>query len=280
MFWRKKSIEDKIKAKVSSTLSKKVADRINEHITRCIEYTPDEKTSPATGDSKAGGVPHFLSSSFIPQYQGRPLKLLMQINCADLVTLENFPHEGMLYIFLDVVDEATSFPEKEGQFKVLYLPVTSVDTQTSSSAEVGYKRTPIETFRLHESKSYIFEGIEVSDADFYGLMNLSYGAIEEIVGKGGSIRVGGAPDMRAVWSWACQYLGYVDEFGVTDWARVEAAGEEAKNKVEQILQDFELIYTEILDDHGHTDSWIFIGIHKDDLKNRAFEKALAAFDAS
>ncbi len=281
MFWKKKSVEDKIKAKVSSVLSKKTAALINDHILARVEYNVDEKSTPTPGDSKAGGLPHFLSDTLIPQYQERPLKLLMQINCKDLVSLENFPHEGMLYFFLDIVESPDSFPEKTGQFKVLYLPTIPADVQTPNHADEGaYKYTPIETYSIHESQSYIFEGAEVSDEDFYGMMDLNYGLIEEIVGKSGSIKVGGAPDMRAVWSWAYQYLGYVDASGATDWVRIEASHGQAKNEAKQILKDFELLYTVILDDYGHIDSWIFIGIHKDDLKQRRFENAFASFDAT
>jgi len=280
MFWGKKSIEDKIKDKVKSTLSKKVAALINDNIEKRVEFSSDEKIPAHAGDSKAGGIPHFIDSSSIPYYEGRPLKLIAQINCKDLVSLERFPHEGMLYIFLDIVDSPESFPEKPGQFKVLYFPEAHSVESTTEAEQGAYKLKAVETYSIHENQSYIFDGVEVPEDDIYNIIDLQFGAIADIVGDYGSVKVGGVPDLKALWGWAYQHLGYVDSFGAVDWTKIEKSGKEAQHNAEQILKDFELVYTEILDSYGHTDSWIFIGIHKDDLKKRNFENVYASFDAT
>ena len=278
MFWGKKSIEDKIKAKVKATLSKKVAELINNNLAVCIEFDGDGKIEASLGDTKYGGSPHFITADKVPVYENRPLKLLAQINCKDLSPLENFPHEGMLYVFMDVEEEPTAFPEKRGQFKVLYIPMIDLsDTAGSLPEKDAYKLIPIQTYSIHENQSYIFDGIDVPEEDVYKIIDLQYGLIAEIVGQFGSQTIGGVPDMQALWGWAYQHLGYVDADGVLDWKRVEASEGEAANKAEQILKDFELVYTTILDSHGHTDSWIHIGIHKEDLKNRNFSNVYATF---
>lgn len=278
MFWKKKSIEEKIKAKIKSTLSKKVAERINNNLEVCMEFSADAKTAASLGDTKAGGCADFLPVSQLPAYENRPLELLAQINCNDLTPLENFPHQGMLYIFMDVVEAPDAFPEKRGQFKVLYTPMIDLSaTAGSGPVKETYKLVPVQTYNIHENQSYIFDGIEIPEEDVYKIIDLQYGAIADIVGNYGSVKVGGIPDMQALWSWAYQHLGYVDAHGILDWERVQQSGEEAQNKAQQILQDFELLYTNILDSYGHTDSWIHLGIHKEDLKNRNFENVYAAF---
>jgi len=280
MFWKKKTLEEKVKAKVKSTLSKKIADLINNNLEVCIQFDTDNKKMPELGDSKYGGLPHYMSNTLIPKYNSRPLKFIAQINCKDLEPLQNFPHEGMLYVFLDVVDSPDSFPEKRGQFKVHHiqlLEIPAAGVSTGGDRQDSYKLEAIESINIHENQSYIFDGIDVPEEDVYKIIDLQFGAIPDIVGNYGRVKIGGIPDMHALWDWAYQHTGYVDANGVVDWSKIELSKAEAQTNAQKTLKDFELLFTIDLDSYGHTDSWIHIGIHKDDLRQRNFENVYASF---
>ena len=52
-------------------------------------------------DSKFGGLPYLPSNESLPlDKEGKPMRLLAQINCKDLAGLEEYPPEGMLQFYL------------------------------------------------------------------------------------------------------------------------------------------------------------------------------------
>lgn len=52
-------------------------------------------------DSKFGGLPYLPSNESLPlDKEGKPMRLLAQINCKDLAGLEEYPQEGMLQFYL------------------------------------------------------------------------------------------------------------------------------------------------------------------------------------
>ncbi len=52
-------------------------------------------------DSKFGGLPYLPSNESLPlDKEGKPMRLLAQINCKDLSGLEEYPQEGMLQFYL------------------------------------------------------------------------------------------------------------------------------------------------------------------------------------
>lgn len=59
------------------------------------------ETQPSIFDSKIGGTPYLPRECEIPTSKnGRQMKLLAQINCKNLVTLAEYPHNGILQFFL------------------------------------------------------------------------------------------------------------------------------------------------------------------------------------
>ena len=57
--------------------------------------------TPAISDSKFGGLPYLPANESLPlDKEGKPMRLLAQINCKDLVGLEEYPQEGMLQFYL------------------------------------------------------------------------------------------------------------------------------------------------------------------------------------
>ena len=57
--------------------------------------------TPAISDSKFGGLPYLPLNESLPlDKEGKPMRLLAQINCKDLAGLEEYPQEGMLQFYL------------------------------------------------------------------------------------------------------------------------------------------------------------------------------------
>lgn len=86
-------------------------------------------------DSKFGGLPYLPSNESLPlDKEGKPMRLLAQINCKDLVGLEEYPQEGMLQFYLttnlrwdesvvkyyEVVDEAVTAEMVAGRINENY----------------------------------------------------------------------------------------------------------------------------------------------------------------
>jgi hypothetical protein len=283
MFGKKKTTEERIKEKIKSRLSKNVATIVNDNLKKHILFDTDEKLPIHPADSKSGGSPHLISEKDVPFYENRPLKLLAQINCKDLLQLQDFPHEGMLYVFLDLEDHPTKFPEKKGQFKIFYYPsieqlIPVKQELTSFSGLTETRIVPVEYISCIDFDSYLLDGIEISDEDADQLIDIKWGVIPEVNGKEGIYSIGSIPAMKASYEWAYQYLGCVNADGSTDWSKTNDS--DIQEKTLRLQKDMVSIFRASLDELGHPDSWIHIGMHIDDLRKKSFDKVFAAFIAT
>lgn len=104
--------------------------RIAEEITRrttCNHYriVLNEERTPATTDSKIGGRPYWPSDKEYPvDGQGKPMLMVMQINCAECGLQAPLPEQGMLQWFISIDTERMygcrgNYDEESG-FKVVY----------------------------------------------------------------------------------------------------------------------------------------------------------------
>ncbi len=109
----------------------------------CVKITLTD-TKPSVFESKVGGlgyIPH--DSSFPTDNGGRQLRLLAQINCAD-VQLDGFPEKGLLQFWLAGTElYGCDFENRTNQdgFRVIYYP--EIDT-TVTEDEIRNKMTDIE----------------------------------------------------------------------------------------------------------------------------------------
>jgi len=63
--------------------------------------------------SKVGGTPYLPSDASVPcDSTGRPLRLLAQIDCRDLVALPDFPHTGLLQFWIGQDDSSGLFVDE------------------------------------------------------------------------------------------------------------------------------------------------------------------------
>ena len=99
----------------------------------CLETI---QTAPSITDSKFGGMPYLPVNDILPvDKEGKPMRLLAQINCKDLAGLEEYPQEGILQFYLttnprwnesfvkyyDVVDETVTVETVANRIEGAYL---------------------------------------------------------------------------------------------------------------------------------------------------------------
>jgi len=90
-----------------------------------IVLTTERRENIAIPDSKFGGVPYWPKDYAYPTCsRGNPLKLLAQLNFAQLPALENFPVSGILQFYV-LPDESVGLqgwpsPTKQDTFRVVY----------------------------------------------------------------------------------------------------------------------------------------------------------------
>ncbi|TDQ37473.1 YwqG family protein [Aureibacillus halotolerans] len=82
------------------------------------------KTGPY--DSKFGGTPYFPNNESYPEdSHGVPMKLLAQLNFAQLPALEDYPDKGILQFYISVSDDVYGIdfdePLSQKDFRVLYF---------------------------------------------------------------------------------------------------------------------------------------------------------------
>lgn len=80
--------------------------------TPCLEVGLTD-TKPSLFESKVGGIPYLPSCSEIPtDSSGKQMRLLAQVNCKDLIQLEDHPHNGILQFWLTVNSEWNEYSVK------------------------------------------------------------------------------------------------------------------------------------------------------------------------
>lgn len=114
----------------------KIAEYISTTLppTECIKLTAQSSDTLTVFDTKLGGIPYLPKNATYPvgtgKYANRPLRLLAQLNFAQLPHINNFPTEGILQFFcssdnddamygLDLESETAC---QQNGFRVIYYP--------------------------------------------------------------------------------------------------------------------------------------------------------------
>jgi hypothetical protein len=281
VFGKNKSLEEQIKDKIKSRLGKKASTIVSDNFKKCLEFATKDELPIGMGDSKVGGNPHLAIGQSIPLYNGRKLKFLCQLNCEDFKSIQDFPHKGILHFFLDL-DDTEQFPNKAGQWKVLYAADSTVLRSVSSDSipDLSEERlVPVPCYSIPDADSYVFRDVDLPEAEKYALIDIKYEIIPELNGEGGLYCVDIFPDQDALYDWSCQYLGIVTSEGLVDWEKVrdEAFSQKIDMEVRSMQKEWVTLFECTLDYVGYPDSWIHIGIRKNDLRALNFEKAFAAY---
>lgn len=127
------------------------AVRIAEEITRrttCEHYrlVLNEERVPTITDSKIGGKPYWpVDKEYPVDEQGRPMLMLMQVNCAQAGMTAPLPEQGMLQWFISLDPERMygcrgNYAEDDKAFRIVYhehieSDATSADAPTHDTVE-------------------------------------------------------------------------------------------------------------------------------------------------
>lgn len=106
-----------------------------ETLTDCVTFSiTDEKTS--IFESKIGGIPYIPKDKELPRdSRGVQLRLLAQIDCGELKSLEDFPHEGLLQFFIGT-DDILGMEDEKGYAVIYHENVDNSVTEEECAAKV------------------------------------------------------------------------------------------------------------------------------------------------
>jgi uncharacterized protein YwqG len=114
------------KLDINSPELEKYRDRIEATIKPYIEITLENNDKPDWYQSKFGGLPYLPKNFEYPKTPtGEYLFLLAQINFSEVPSLENFPHQGILQIYIandDLYGLDFEHPNLQSGFRILYFP--------------------------------------------------------------------------------------------------------------------------------------------------------------
>lgn len=131
--------------------------RIAEEITRrtsCDHYrlALNEQRQPAATDSKIGGMPYWPAGKEYPtDGQGKPMMLVMQVNCAQAGLQAPLPEQGMLQWFISLNPELQygcrgNYDEQGEGFRIVYhdtIGESAAPAGTPTHATVDAMLTPV-----------------------------------------------------------------------------------------------------------------------------------------
>ena len=83
------------------TILASLQPKIEDFTTTCIRITAKKGANLTLENSKFGGLPYFPKGMELPEDANRkPLRLLAQLNFAEIPNLEPYPKEGLLRFFI------------------------------------------------------------------------------------------------------------------------------------------------------------------------------------
>jgi len=114
---------------------KSLLPAINKHSKICIGITTEKEAPAKSSSSKFGGLPHFPVDQEYPlDKQGNPMRLLAQLNFAEIPALEPYPKEGLLQIYIIGQDDLFGcdfdHPTQQDNWRILFFENTDFEART------------------------------------------------------------------------------------------------------------------------------------------------------
>ncbi len=251
-----------------------------------IKRKPKERRQglPAKpGASRIGGVPDVPSDFRWPQHKGKPLKFLIQLNCAEIAEFRDqtlLPADGILYFFYDL--EAELHGEEMGRTPLVYYTKEISELQpatvpkTQNETEIILPAFPVDLIPIPtfpDGLSVEFDELKFSEKEAEGFFEAYAKWCSQCLGGqhrewGGLHKIGGHPDsvqgdIRAEFEMAANgHSGSTDE---KLWA---GANQNARNW--RLLLQFDS--DDDLDAMWGDAGMLYYCIREDDLKAARFEK--------
>ncbi|SKB73625.1 Uncharacterized protein YwqG [Sphingobacterium nematocida] len=226
--------------------------------------------------SKIGGMPS-MDKNLFPCLNGEPLTFIGQIDLSEISSANDIlPSTGLLLFFVYTGDLGYRYPDRKGEFRVVYLD------EISSTPEfvqvIDEKCQLMSFFQFYTFPSYqegVVEKKNISNDDLntideiqehilWGLEN-DYDAPHQILGHPHAIQ-----GTVRFW-WAASYLN-IDP-------TVEDFSEDERGQIDVIEDEFLLLLQlnfldSKIDIKTFGDSVVYFGIHKEDLRSNSFENAV------
>lgn len=121
----------------------------------CLRMKTALENNPSNSISKFGGFPNVSQDFIWPCINETPLSFLFQLDLEDIASfylMEPIPKKGMLYFFL-LTEDFNSYPEKKGEYKVIFETSLFLQKVPSSTNRV----------RIHN-----IINVELNGMDYYG----------------------------------------------------------------------------------------------------------------
>lgn len=228
--------------------------------------------------SKVGGYPPIFENNW-PLYQGEKMSFWGQISLSQISKINDLlPKDGILCFFVYTGDIGYRYPNKKGEFKVVYIE--NVDDMTSGNKFGSIKI--IDERQISFFEYFTFPSYQESIIERENITNEELETIEEIESEilfrinencETEHQLLGYP--RALqgtvnfW-WAVKYLGIEEKESYTE-IEIKSIKSEVENFILLLQTNFGDSEIEI-DYLG--DSVAYFGIHKKDLQNRNFDNVI------
>jgi uncharacterized protein YwqG len=225
--------------------------------------------------SKIGGYPSISGENW-PSFNKKSLLFLGQISLAQISHMNNIlPRKGILCFFLFTDDIGSRYPDKKGEFKIIYKENIHQELSIKSISSIKeYSISFFEYYTFPSYQEYIIKKNKISENDLSYIeefenevlssVDESYDIPHQLLGHPKAIQ-----GTVRFW-WAAKYLGFDEKTSFSPEEMRLIKMEEGKFIL--LLQlNFGDSKIEI-DYFG--DSVAYFGIHKIDLQNKNFDNAL------
>lgn len=237
--------------------------------------------SPTLNLSKIGGYPPIIKEdwSFLKE---KPFLFLGQISLDQIREKNNLlPQNGILCFFLLVDDIGYRYPDRKGEFKVVYIesPVQNVINEEV----VTIKERSISFFEYYTFPSYqesILQHINLNEEDLNIIVDIiqeiqysitgSFDILHQVLGHPQAVQ-----GTVRFW-WAAKYLGFGDKTSFSE-EEIKLINDEEEKFI--LLLQLNMGDSNIEIDY-FGDCIVYFGIHKDDLQNMNFEKAVLVMQST
>lgn len=230
-----------------------------------------------TDSSKIGGYPPILRKDW-PIFNDNPLLFIGQVSLADISYMHDIlPESGFLCFFISTNDIENRWPDKKGEFKVIYVDDVPEPDSPGFKTIKEHGISFFEVFTLPSYQEHMITTNNLTDDDLQAMeeiefevqsrldieYNLDSYEDHQVLGHPGAIQ-----GTVRFW-WAMKYLGFKDDELSED--KIDLARKE-EDKFIMLLQ---LNFGDSkIDVDSFGDAVAYFGIHQKDLQNKNFDNVV------
>jgi uncharacterized protein YwqG len=225
--------------------------------------------------SKIGGYPSITRENW-PSFSGKPLLFVGQISLDEISSMNSLlPRNGFLYFFLLTDNIGFRYPDRRGEFKVVYDKFTRQKLSTEVNNSI--REYSISFFEYYTFPSYqedIIQQNQISDNDVFQVKEFEHEMLNSVgVNSDIAHQLLGHPDAiqgTVRFWWAAKYLGFGERtsFSVEETKLI-------KNEESKFVLLLQLNFGDPKIEVSYFgDSVAYFGIHEKDLQNGDFDNTV------